>query len=280
MCLENTGKTDTSTPKRKTNEIKSISMQEQNIFETDYESTKKYRSRGNAPSGNGRVTTQLSTHPWGTARSSCWKRIEGLFVAIFCAHISMLAPQGSLNTKVSSEEKASRWPHIRSLFLHDFDWNRWFTSLTITVTQLIIRCNFMKIAVRNFVRVSGFEAGLAVFMCTHRVVLASFIFLFFLFCLFSALVHTAMYLSPSPSFVVARQCTLGSSSFYSSYYVRHLLLRPRFWYLALWPRGQFCFLVMMWQVEVVVVKSSASLVSLCAVCRSLEPGEYVRCDRF
>ena len=45
---------------------------------------------------------------------------------------------------VSSEEKASRLPPIRSLFFHHFDWNRWFASLATTVD------NTIKMADRSF----------------------------------------------------------------------------------------------------------------------------------
>ena len=66
---------------------------------------------------------------------------------------------------------------------------------------------------------SGFEAGLAVFMCTHRMVLASFVFLL---CLFSALVRTAGCLSLSPSFVLAK--ALHVEFFFSSLVIHILLL--------------------------------------------------------
>ena len=46
--------------------------------------------------------------------------------------------------KVSSEEKASRLPPIRSLFFHHYDWNRWFASLATTVD------NTIKMADRSF----------------------------------------------------------------------------------------------------------------------------------
>ena len=46
--------------------------------------------------------------------------------------------------KVSSEEKASRLPPIRSLFFHHFDWNRWLASLATTVD------NTIKMADRSF----------------------------------------------------------------------------------------------------------------------------------
>ena len=39
--------------------------------------------------------------------------------------------------KVSSEEKATRLPPIRSLFFHHYDWNRWFASLATTVDNTI-----------------------------------------------------------------------------------------------------------------------------------------------
>ena len=65
------------------------------------------------------------------------------------------------------------------------------------------------------VRVSGFEAELAVFMCTHRVVLASFVFHLLSSCLFSALVRTAGCLSPSPSLVPAEALHVGSFFFSS-----------------------------------------------------------------
>ena len=68
----------------------------------------------------------------------------------------------------------------------------------------------------GYVRVSGFEAGLAVFICTCTpwcLCLSSLSFVFrlslvFLLCLSSVLVRTAGCLSPSPSL---RHCTLGSS---------------------------------------------------------------------
>ena len=66
---------------------------------------------------------------------------------------------------------------------------------------------------------SGFKAGLAVFMCTYRVVLASFVFLL---CLFSALVRTAGCLSLSPSFVLAKALHVGF--FFFSSLVIHILL--------------------------------------------------------
>ena len=57
------------------------------------------------------------------------------------------------------------------------------------------------------------------FMCTHRVVLASFVFLL---CLFSALVRTAGCLSPSPSLVLAEALHVGF--FFFSSLVIHILL--------------------------------------------------------
>ena len=49
-------------------------------------------------------------YPWGTASARCRRRIHvaGLLVAVFCAHISMLAPQRSLpehNPKLSARKK-------------------------------------------------------------------------------------------------------------------------------------------------------------------------------
>ena len=61
------------------------------------------------------------------------------------------------------------------------------------------------------VRVSGFEAGLAVFKCTHHVVVVSFVFLL---CLFFALVRTARCLSLSPSFVLAEALHVGLLLFF------------------------------------------------------------------
>ena len=71
------------------------------------------------------------------------------------------------------------------------------------------------------VRVSGFEAGLAVFICTHRVVLGSFVFrlssLHLLFsCLFSVLVRTAGCLSPSPSLALVEASCHVVGFFFSS----------------------------------------------------------------
>ena len=93
------------------------------------------------------------------------------------------------------------------------------------------------------VRVSGFEARLAVFICAHRVVLGSFVFVFvFLFCLFSTLVRTAGCLSRSPSLVLAEALHVRFFFFYFSSLAIHSA--------SFVSSG---FLVMMWQVEVVVV---------------------------
>ena len=81
------------------------------------------------------------------------------------------------------------------------------------------------------VRVSGFEAGLAVFICAHRVVLGS-----------SVLVRTAGRLSPSPSLVLAETLHVGFFFFYFSSLAIHSA--------SFVSSG---FLVMTWQVEVVVV---------------------------
>ena len=79
------------------------------------------------------------------------------------------------------------------------------------------------------VRVSGFEAGLAVFICTHRVVLGSFVFRRFSSlhllssCLFSVLVRTPGCLSPSPSLaLVEASCYVGF--FFSSLVICTLAL--------------------------------------------------------
>ena len=90
----------------------------------------------------------------------------------------------------------------------------------------------------GYVRVCGFEADLAVFFCTHRVVLGSFVFLF---CLFSTLVRTAGCLSPSPSLVLAEALHVGFFFYFSSLAIHSA---------SFVSSG---FLVMMWQVEVVVV---------------------------
>ena len=100
---------------------------------------------------------------------------------------------------------------------------------------------------RGYVRVSGFEAGLPYLFCTHRVVLASFVFrlsLVFLLCLFSVLVRTAACLSPSLglSLVLAEALHVGFLFFYFSSLAIHST--------SFVSSG---FLVMMWQVEVVVV---------------------------
>ena len=80
--------------------------------------------------------------------------------------------------------------------------------------------NFVRRLETRSVRVSGFEAGLAVFMCTHRLVLVSFVFLL---CLFSALVSTAGCLSPSPSLVLAEALHVGFF-FFSSLAIHSVLL--------------------------------------------------------
>ena len=71
------------------------------------------------------------------------------------------------------------------------------------------------------VSVSGFEAGLAVFMWTHHVVLASFVFRLSSPSL-SALVRTVGCLSLSPSFVLAEALHVGF--FFFSSLVIHILL--------------------------------------------------------
>ena len=72
-----------------------------NDVETDSESSKNIDPGGNAPSGvEGRATTEMSTILGGRLCARCRRRIHvaGLLVAVFCALISMLAPQRSLNT--------------------------------------------------------------------------------------------------------------------------------------------------------------------------------------
>ena len=46
-------------------------------------------------------------HPWETARARCRRRKAGLLVAEFCAHISMRAPQWSMNTTQSFQRGKS-----------------------------------------------------------------------------------------------------------------------------------------------------------------------------
>ena len=48
-------------------------------------------------------------HPWETARARCRRRKAGLLVPDFCAHISMRAPQRSLNT-TQSFQRGKRFP--------------------------------------------------------------------------------------------------------------------------------------------------------------------------
>ena len=63
------------------------------------------------------------------------------------------------------------------------------------------------------VRVSGFEAGLAVFICAHRVVLGSFVFVFRLSSFSSLLLCVPLGACLLPLHLcLLRHCTLGSSS--------------------------------------------------------------------
>ena len=66
-------------------------------------------SRGDAPSGAKGTGDNLDVpdHPWETARARCRRRKAGLLVAEFCAHISMRAPQRSLNTTQSFQRGKS-----------------------------------------------------------------------------------------------------------------------------------------------------------------------------
>ena len=111
------------------------------------------------------------------------------------------------------------------------------------------------------VRVSGFEAGLAVFICAHRVVLGSFVFLF---CLSSVFVRTAGCLSPSPSLVLAEALHVGFFfNFFSSYSFRF-----------------FCQFGFPCDVASCRLEFYKSRLSVCTVCRWLELGGYVQCDTY
>ena len=57
--------------------------------------------------GRATAQTDIPDHPWETARARCRRRKAGLLVAEFCAHISMRAPQRSLNTTQSFQRGKS-----------------------------------------------------------------------------------------------------------------------------------------------------------------------------
>ena len=109
---------------------------------------------------------------------------------------------------------------------------------------------------------SGFEAGLAVFICAHRrVVLGSFVFLF---CLSSVLVRTAGCLSLSPSLVLAEALHVGFFFFYFSSLAIH--------------SASFVSSVLLDDVASCRLEFYKSRLSVCTVCRWLELGGYVQCD--
>ena len=131
-------------------------MQEQqkSVVETDSKSSKIIdpgAPRGDAPSGAKRRATTLMSRTIlvkpGPALAAEGSEKAGLLVAEFCAHISMRAPQRSLNTTQRFQRRKS-FPiasdPVRSLFFHHYDWNRWFASLATTVD------NTIKMADRSF----------------------------------------------------------------------------------------------------------------------------------
>ena len=128
-------------------------MQEQqkSVVETDSKSSKIIDpgpSRGDAPSGaKGRATTQMSRTILGKPGPALAAEGENqVFSSPNSVLISPCEHPNDLWTQpnVSSEEKASRLPPIRSLFFHHYDWNRWFASLATTVD------NTIKMADRSF----------------------------------------------------------------------------------------------------------------------------------
>ena len=66
----------------------------------------------------------------------------GLLVAVFCAHISMLAPQRSLPEHYPKVSARKKLPDclLSDFFFHHFNWNRWFASLATTVIIIILYC--------------------------------------------------------------------------------------------------------------------------------------------
>ena len=103
----------------------------------------------------------------------------------------------------------------------------WFMCLYPSLfSPFFFLCHFFSPASRRGVlvgggnvRVSGFEAGLAVFICTHRVVLGSFRLssLHLLSsCLFSVLVRTAGCLSSFPSLALVEASCHVVGFFFSS----------------------------------------------------------------
>ena len=131
-------------------------MQEQqkSVVETDSKSSKIIdpgASSGDAPSGaKGRATTVPGCPGPSLGnpgpRSLPKEKSMQVFSSPNSVLISPCEHPNDLWTQpnVSSEEKASRLPPIRSLFFYHYDWNRWFASLATTVD------NTIKMADRSF----------------------------------------------------------------------------------------------------------------------------------
>ena len=120
------------------------------------------------------------------------------------------------------------------------------------------------------VRVSGCEAGLAVFICTHRVVLGSFVFrlsLVFLLFLLCSCAHR--WVPVSFPFICAcwgiARWVLLLLLLFSSYSFRFFC-----------QFGFPCVDVASW--SCCRLEFYKSRLSVCAVCRWLELGDYVQCD--
>ena len=127
-----------------------MQKQQKSVVETDSKSSKIIdpgASRGDAPSGaKGRVTTWMSRIILAKPPALAAEGEKQVFSSPNSVLISPYELSNDLWTqpKVSSEEKASRLPPIRSLFFHHYDWNRWIASLATTVD------NTIKMADRNF----------------------------------------------------------------------------------------------------------------------------------
>ena len=126
-------------------------MQEQqkSVVETDSKSSKIIdpgEMRQAARGAKGRATTKMYRTILGKRPALAAEGEKQVFSSPNSVLISPCEHPNDLWTqpKVSSDEKASRLPPIRSPFFHHYDWNRWFASLATTVD------NTIKMADRSF----------------------------------------------------------------------------------------------------------------------------------
>ena len=85
------------------------------------------------------MSTILGERPSPAAEASRRRiHVAGLLVVVLCAHISMLAPQRSLNTTQTFQRgKSFSIASYPIFFFHHYDRNRWFASLATTVDNTI-----------------------------------------------------------------------------------------------------------------------------------------------